>query len=102
MMKPAFLFYAIVSLSAWQLNAQTLNWQRINSPNGGNLGANVIAASETILFMATDSGMWRTSDDGNSWTSINKGIKPHVATLTVKGTELFAGTDSGLYYSPNN
>jgi hypothetical protein len=43
-------------------------------------------------------GIFRTSDNGAAWSSINNGLTTKdVKTLVFNGTDLFAGTETGVW-----
>ncbi|MGA7161450.1 MAG: regulator, partial [Bacteroidota bacterium] len=76
-------------------------WTQTNVPglDGGLVtnGANLFAGSRT-------SGVFRSSDDGSSWTPIDSGLNAKgVTSLAASGTNLFAGTASaaGVFRSSN-
>jgi photosystem II stability/assembly factor-like uncharacterized protein len=69
---------------------------------------NTIAASPTesnFIFAGTDSGIFRSSDNGGNWITVNNGLNSKlILSLSFKtnGTGipiLYAGTGCGLYYS---
>ncbi|MBP1655419.1 MAG: BNR/Asp-box repeat protein [Bacteroidetes bacterium] len=85
-------------------------WVQTTGPGGGNIGA--IAVSGTNVFVGTGfpffgvhnaGGVFRTTDDGASWTAANSGLTDMcIGSLTVSpasdgagGVNLFAGTLCG-------
>ena len=89
----------------------TLNrseWTQTNGPYGGNL-LTLYATPEGALFAGTDgAGLFRSTDAGNSWTPANTGLQHRdkydsiaVSALAQKGDTLYAGTNAGVYVSPN-
>lgn len=56
-----------------------------------------LAALSDQLFAGTSRGVFRSADQGQSWTPINTGLPnnnaPSVRTLTVSGTTLYLGTN---------
>ena len=66
-----------------------------------------IAQMGHYLFVSTaDSGIYRSSDTGASWSSVNKGFPPDFTVLSLAASDtsasspiLVAGMDSGLYLS---
>ena len=89
----------------------TLNrseWTQTNGPYGGNI-LTLYATPEGTLFAGTDgAGLFRSTDAGNSWTPANTGLQPKdkydsiaVSALAQKGDTLYAGTNAGVYVSPN-
>jgi ligand-binding sensor domain-containing protein len=55
------------------------------------------------ILVGTDTGVYRSADDGKNWTPIGLSDRA-VYALTANETEVFAGTDAGIFrYSlPNN
>jgi hypothetical protein len=65
-----------------------------------------LAVSDTNLFAGTGgTGVFRSADNGSSWTAINSGL-PNLKTilsLAVSDTNLFAGTyDAGVFLTTNS
>ena len=60
------------------------------------------AFSEANVFAGTYAhGVYRTTDDGTSWTPVNTGLTPSdIRVLSICGTDLFAGTDAGVWRRP--
>jgi hypothetical protein len=55
------------------------------------------------LFTSTaDSGVYRSTDDGDTWIAAKTGLPRDILTITSAGTALFAGRDAGVYRSTNN
>ncbi|MGA2624083.1 MAG: T9SS type A sorting domain-containing protein [Bacteroidota bacterium] len=71
---PASVIYSLVAMPGWA-------------------GGNVIAG--------TDSGAYRSTDRGASWSAVNNGIAAYdqVASLMLDATYIFAGTQTGVYLS---
>jgi len=62
-----------------------------------------LAVSGVNLFTGTMGGVFRSTDEGASWTAANSGLPGNpVNALAVKGTSLFAGTDNGPFRSTDN
>ncbi len=53
------------------------------------------------VIAGTDSGAYRSTDMGATWSAVNHGIAAYdqVATMILDGTYIFAGTQSGVYFS---
>ena len=66
---------------------------------------NCFAVVGTDLFAGTQGGIFRSTNNGTAWTGVNVGLPAgsYIFSLAVKGTTLFAGTNSnGVYVSTNN
>jgi hypothetical protein len=62
------------------------------SPNG---------AGGTNLFAGTFRGVFRSSNNGISWTAVNTGLtNTTVWALAISGMDLFAGTEGGVWRRP--
>ena len=63
-----------------------------------------LSASGLNLFAGTvGAGILLSTDNGTSWTAVNAGLgNSQVRSLAVSGTNLFAGTDGGVFLSTNN
>jgi len=91
-------FAAVVLLGAQSLQAQ---WIQTNGPYGGTI--NCFAVNGSNLFAGTDGGVFRSTNNGTSWTAVNTGLTDtYVLSLAVSGSNLFAGTDGGVFRSTNN
>ena len=84
-------------------------WTQTNGPFGGLI--HCFAVNGTNIFTATDSGVFRSTNNGNSWTAVNSdlGCTEYVWSLTVAGANLFAATAGisprscgSIYLSTNN
>jgi photosystem II stability/assembly factor-like uncharacterized protein len=75
-------------------------WERTNGPYGGS-GIHCLAATPENLFSLTsETGIYRLSDKGIGWIALNTGLQRiKVFTLAASGSNLFVGTDSGLFLS---
>jgi len=67
-----------------------------------------LAVSGTNLFAGLQQyGVFLSADNGSSWRAVNSGLVtsvhgPTAYCLLASGTDLFAGTDSGLYLTEDN
>jgi photosystem II stability/assembly factor-like uncharacterized protein len=64
-------------------------------------GITALRMQGQYLFAGTGSGLYRSPNNGDSWSKVGTGLKGVVYNLTVAGTYLFAGTDSGMFRSGN-
>ena len=88
----------------------------IVSPDGGNSWAapasgmsyyvTSLAVKDTNIFAGTyQNGVFRSTDNGASWTAVNNGLgafQNQVTSLAVDGRLLFAGTAAGLCLSTDD
>ncbi len=75
-------------------------WTKAANSGLTNLRVNALAALGTNLFAATANGVFRSTNNGQTWTAINTGLTiTNIATLAVSGTRLLAGT--GVSNGPN-
>ncbi|MGC4023192.1 MAG: hypothetical protein QM734_15235 [Cyclobacteriaceae bacterium] len=60
-----------------------------------------VAAVGNIVFVGTyNSGILKSIDTGNTWTTANNGLsEKRINSLVLSGDYLFAGTDVGIFYS---
>jgi len=59
-----------------------------------------LATSGTDIFAGTDSGTFRSTNYGATWTQV--GYNPRVINFGVSGSNLFEGTANGAYLTTNN
>lgn len=60
--------------------------------------------SNNQIFAATDSGVFRTDDNGEIWIGVNSGLTDlYVETMAItENGNIFVGTYSGIFKSTNN
>ena len=81
-------------------------WVQTNGPYGGEI-LTIYAAPKGVLFVGTEgAGVFRSTDRGNSWTSVNTGLHYEpgegftgVTAFMPKGGTFYAGTRRTLYAS---
>lgn len=80
-------------------------WTAVTSFSSGG-AVNCLFAFGNSLFAGGDAneGIHRSSDDGDTWIKVNKGIpaQAYVRRLAAIDTNLFASTDKGVFRSSNN
>ncbi len=78
-------------------NAQ---WQQVG-PFG--VAINCIIGIDSNVFVGTPSGLYLSTNNGNSWVSDNTGL-PNISiyAITSSGANLIIGTNNGIYLSANN
>ena len=61
------------------------------------------ASIGTFLFTGAHGGLFRSTKNGEDWTTVTTGLRNKVVTaLFVDGTSLLAGTWGGVFRSTNN
>jgi len=86
--------------------AQTDFWQQTNGPDGGSILAFAINSNGHIFAGTDGAGMFRSTNNGESWDEINFGLtstKIHVYSLVINSNgHIFAGTPGGVFRSMDN
>jgi ligand-binding sensor domain-containing protein len=67
-----------------------------------NTNVNALAVSDTNLFAGTFGGVYRSINNGITWTSTGLSFNNLVRALAVNGKTLLAGTPAGAYLSDDN
>ena len=100
-------FICLVIMLILLCSFASAQWLQTNGPTGGNISS--FAVSGTNLFAGTNSGVFLSTNNGTSWTSVSKGLTfTDVFALAVSGENLFAGTgisggpDGDVFLSTNN
>lgn len=91
-----FIFFLITT----HLQSQ---WIQSSGPGGGIITA--FAVSSSTLFAGTATGgVYRSTNNGDSWTFSSAGLtNMRITSLVVSNEKLFAGTSgSGVFYSTDN
>ena len=99
----AYLFPILILYASVKANAQQNFWVGTNGPYGGFV--NAFAVLGESLFAGTDGGVFRSTDNGTSWTAVNNGLSlsdRRVSAFAVIGGSVFAATITGVYRSTNN
>ncbi len=86
--------------------AQTNFWEQTNGPYGGIIVELAINSSNGHIFAGTSGGIFRSTNNGDSWTAVNTGLtNPAVGSFAINPVTqvIFAGTiGSGVFRSSNN
>lgn len=80
------------------------SWNSVNDGLPANSYVTALAASATDVFASTyGGGVYRSSDNGTTWTSLETDSTDRCYSLVVNGTNLFLGTeDLGVFLSTDN
>jgi len=78
-------------------------WVEMNGPYGGYV-TSVLAKGNEIFVGTYGSGVFRSTNDGNSWIRMNAGLSNRIVrSLATDGNTLLAGTyDGGVFLSSNS
>ena len=95
----AFKISLIVFILSITLSAQNF-WHQTNGPYGGATVNDFLLYKDSTLFLATDEGLIKSSDDGNNWIRINS---YNVTSLSVdKFNTLYYGISGHLKRSTDD
>src|SRR5262245_29173165 len=74
-----------------------LQWRQTSGPEGANI-ISLLSNGSTLFAGTMVSGVFRSTNQGESWTPINAGLSvPVVRSLVAVGANIFAGTDGGVF-----
>jgi len=102
-MKLIYIQFSILLLSTLAINELSAQWVDTGCPFGGYV--QTITIAEPQIFIGTNQGgVYRSTDNGASWSQINSGLtNTDVTALKFSGSNLFAGTSfGGIFRSTNN
>jgi hypothetical protein len=100
---PLLLFCVLLFCCSDSLFSQSIVWRPVNGPYGGTVWS--IVAGDSHVYAGTDGGVYRKSiyptPGPNEWVWLRDSalnVLP-VYALAVKGQQVWAGTQRGIYYS---
>ena len=104
--KPDISLFAAAQSDDTEKTKSKSTWKQTNGPYGGKI-TTLYNTSNGILFAGTDgSGVFRSTDQGNSWTPVNTGLNndPDRFPMVVKAIaqmddKIYVGTLGTLYIS---
>ncbi len=99
--------YASVTLrfnSESAINNTGVEWELVGGSSDGTLiWVMTLDKDGYILSGNWGGGIYRSTDDGNSWVRINETMSVnYIWSLLVDGEKIYAGTDNGIYVSWDN
>ncbi|MFZ4058229.1 MAG: WD40/YVTN/BNR-like repeat-containing protein [Ferruginibacter sp.] len=80
------------------------NWTKISTPGtDNNIGHNIAISSNNsnFLFVATQEGLYRTTNGGTSWEQVRSGKHYDVEFKPYNDSTVYCSTDSTIHYSSN-
>jgi photosystem II stability/assembly factor-like uncharacterized protein len=102
-------FVAALALAMIVPLCSSAQWVRTNGPYGARVSVLTVASradgtTDTTLYAGTGDGVFRSTNDGTSWSAASSGLPPGgINALAVSGTEIFAGKEGGgVFYSSNS
>jgi photosystem II stability/assembly factor-like uncharacterized protein len=90
------LFFTILTITRAQAQ-----WTQSAQTEGRFVTATTLYG-DTLFTATSDSGVYRSTDNGNTWSAAKTGLPRDILTITSTGTMLFAGRDAGVYRSTNH
>ena len=85
------VFLAVLLYGTQSAHAE---WHQTNGPGGGTVYCFAISGGK--IFAGATIGVFSSTNNGASWRAMNIGLtNKHVRSLTVSGTNLFAGAAGG-------
>src|SRR5262245_61537547 len=104
----SFTLCASLLSAATALPQSAEQWRRLTGPEGASVKA--LFSHGDYLFAGTSNGLFRSTDQGQSWKSVNLAeINSSITSFTAVGGTIFAGsrdcpifssTDNGLTWTP--
>jgi len=103
----SLLFLFFLSLSLLVINQARAQWTPTSGVSGGNIWCMTTNTAGNTLFAGTFGyGIFKSADNGVSWTPADSGIKgtygTYILSLIPSGSNIIAGTVGGIFYSSNN
>jgi photosystem II stability/assembly factor-like uncharacterized protein len=95
--------YSLLIFFLFSLNISYAQWVQTKGPTGGFI--TTLAANEEFIFAGAGSSLiFRSSNSGGNWEPVNKGFENviNVNNIAISGSNIYAGTDNGIYLSTNN
>lgn len=89
--------FAASTTGVYKSSDNGVNWSSV-STGLTNLNVRALAANATQIFAGTAGGVFVSTNNGTSWSAFNTGLSGFgldILSLLTKGTDLFAGTQSG-------
>lgn len=93
------IFAATNGHGIWYSTDYGINWNLTGTGNSGNFESIIVTSGGYIFasgYFQDTSGVFRSSDNGASWTEVNTGFtNTQVTALALSGTNLFVGIHDG-------
>jgi photosystem II stability/assembly factor-like uncharacterized protein len=99
------LFAGTYSDGLFRSNDNGLNWTLASNGLASLKVRSLVAVGNNIFAGTFGGGVFRSADNGASWIASSTGLTnsgTYVRALVVSGSNLFAGTSSGVFHSSDN
>jgi len=92
-----------VILASCKASSQTNFWQQVGAPYNGDVRLMTFTNSGVMVAGTYGGGVWRSTNDGQSWAISNTGIGNYYVygLATSPNGNVFAAVGSGVYRSGN-
>jgi len=82
--------YICLILALFAVNITNAQWVKSSGPAGGYVTS--IASSGGISYAGTYGGVFKTTNNGASWFTVNAGlVNPWVSSVAINGSNVFIG-----------
>ena len=89
--------YAASGFDIFRLTLDGKSWQWVTRFKEKSVKVLLVVAN-TLYAGTVRNGIFRSEDEGNSWTEVNTGLTNlHIRELVAMGTNLYAGTEDGIF-----
>ncbi len=93
---------ALASNSQKGKDSEETGWTQTNGPYGGTILTFLATPNGTLYVGTQGGGIFRLSNDGNSWTPVNKGFTVDessifISSLVMMGDTLYAASGSNIF-----
>lgn len=97
-------FLLTVSLPEQGYSQGEIAWQQTNGPTGGSVQALLLTPAGHLFAGTPGSGIFRSTDEGDTWTQINMGLTNLDVRAFARNLSghLFAGTAGGVFRSSDH
>jgi len=100
-LRTLLLAFVITSTAISSALAQTIDFEKIDGPYGGTIKKLLVASSGEIFAMGSNSGLYRSTDQGATWEHSDQGLPTTVVydVDELNNGMLFIATSTGIYMS---
>lgn len=101
-MKKSFLLILVILIPVLNLYPQMINWVVLNSGTFENLNDLAVISPTQIIAAGNNGKLLRTTNGGNSWTTMSFPVTSDILSLYFSGTTGFAGCRNSKIYKTVN